>query len=210
MLHDFLRDHRQNLIARAAAKVAGRAAPRARTPEEPLHGVPVFLTQLGEALKIEATGATPFPTRNISASATLHGNEMLRLGYTVNQLVHGYGDVCQAITQLAQEKNFTISSREFQGLNRALDDAIAQAVTEYARQREEDMAAAQTGREALAFEQRNLLCSATLAWQMLTRGTVGLKGSTAGVLTRSLEKLRQLDNRLDDRPPIADASLVTS
>jgi hypothetical protein len=53
-------------------------------------------------------------------------------GFTVGQVVHGYGDVCQAVTDLAVEMGAPISTDDFRTLNRCLDDAIAGAVTEYA------------------------------------------------------------------------------
>ncbi len=61
----------------------------------------------------------------------LHGAELLALGYSVDQVVHGYGDVCQAITALAVEREYEISTDDFRILNRCLDDAIADAVTSY-------------------------------------------------------------------------------
>ena len=98
MLHDFLRIHRKNLIERAAAKASARPTPKQAKMEE-LSGVLVFLTRLSEVLKAEATSSTPFPVESaIGKSATKHGNDQLRMGFTVGQVVHGYGDVCQAIT----------------------------------------------------------------------------------------------------------------
>jgi hypothetical protein len=45
---------------------------------------------------------------------------------------------------------------------------------------------------------------------MLLKGTVGVGGSTGAVLTRSLEALRMLHNRLHPERPIPEsASMVT-
>jgi hypothetical protein len=55
----------------------------------------------------------------------------------VSQVVHDYGDVCQAITELAGEMDAPISTEDFRTLNRCLDDAIAGAVTEYGREQNE-------------------------------------------------------------------------
>jgi hypothetical protein len=46
----------------------------------------------------------------------------------VDQIVHDYGDLCQAVTELAIEHNLPITNNEFQTFNRCLDDAIANAV----------------------------------------------------------------------------------
>ena len=53
----------------------------------------------------------------------------------MSQVVHDYGDVFQAITELAVETRAPISTEDFRALNRCLDDAIAGAVTEYGRER---------------------------------------------------------------------------
>jgi hypothetical protein len=46
--------------------------------------------------------------------------------------LHDYGDICQAITEVAVEQHLPITTEEFHTLNRCLDTAIA-AVTEHAR-----------------------------------------------------------------------------
>jgi hypothetical protein len=48
-----------------------------------------------------------------SVSATAHGKELLHLGYTVDQVVHDYGDLCQAITDLAFERDAPFAVGEF-------------------------------------------------------------------------------------------------
>src|SRR6185436_14191596 len=110
--------------------------------------------------------------------------------------VHDYGDVCQAVTELAIERKISISADEFRTLNRCLDEAIAQAVTEYARQRE--LSLSDRGTERLGFfahELRNLLNNAMLAFEVLKSGTVGVGGSTGMVLGRNLIALRDLIDR---------------
>ena len=69
----------------------------------------------------------------IGSTATRHGRDLLALGFTVSQVVHDYGDICQAVTELAIEQNAPITTDEFKTLNRCLDTAIAEAVTEHAR-----------------------------------------------------------------------------
>ena len=71
----------------------------------------------------------------ISKTAVLHGRDLLLQGVTVSQVVHGYGDICQSITELALEENSRIGTEDFRTLNRCLDDAIAGAVTEFGRGR---------------------------------------------------------------------------
>src|SRR5271167_2523584 len=106
-LHHFLTLNRDELIARTRAKVAQRPWPRA-SPSELESGIPLFLTQLAETLRLENTDV-PFSASAIGSSATKHGGHLLAMGFTVSQVVHDYGDVCQAITELAVERKATIS-----------------------------------------------------------------------------------------------------
>jgi signal transduction histidine kinase len=159
----------------------------------------MFLTQLAETLRWEHT-ETPFSNQAIGESATRHGGQLLALGFTVSQVVHDYGDICQAITELAVEQNAPITTDEFNILNRCLDTAIADAVTEHARITAESRSAEEHERIGqLVHEIRNLLNTAVLAFEVVKRGTVGVNGSTGAVLGRSLIGLRDLvDSTLSD------------
>jgi signal transduction histidine kinase len=194
MLRDFISEHRQELIERARAKVALRAAPRA-TIDELSQGVPLFLTQLGHILEhVDPRGATDGSAMGRSASQ--HGGDLLDHGFTIDQVVHDYGDVCQAITELALDLNEPIGTEDFHTLNRCLDNAIASAVTEYSRQRDVDSSGEEMKRRGFfAHELRNHLHTAVLAFQAVRSGKVGTTGSTIEVLDRSLRRLRELIDR---------------
>lgn len=116
--------------------------------------------------------------------------------YTVSQVVHDYGDICQAITELAGELQAPIAADDFGTLNRCLDDAIASAVTEFGRNRrhaggdEEEPERQRNG--FFTHELRNLVNTATVAFGVLKTGNVGIGGSTAAIVDRSLNGLRTL------------------
>ena len=99
----------------------------------------------------------------------------------MGQVVHDYGDLCQAITDVAIEQNAAVSAAEFRTLNRCLDNAIADAVTEFGRQRDE-LASDESTRATnerlgiLAHELRNLVHRAILAVATIKEGSVGLGG----------------------------------
>ena len=191
MLHEFVTAYGDAIIARAREKVGHRRRPPVSAIELE-NGVPVFLTQLSETLRCEAT-ASPFSAEAIGATAARHGRDLLALGFNVSQVVHDYGDICQAITELALDQNAPIAIEEFHTLNRCLDTAIAEALTEHAR-----LAAQRTGTEEaerlgqVAHELRHLLNAAFLAFQTLRHGAVAINGSTGMVLGRSLVGLRDL------------------
>ena len=226
MLYEFLNLNRPELIERCRNKVALRSAPRA-TLREMEHGIPLFLEQLIHTLKIEqgphpqesrkvsgpSTPGKTYQPSEIGTSAAKHGQELHRKGFTVDQVVHDYGDLCQAITELAVEKSAPVSADEFKTLNRCLDNAIADAVTEFQEQR--DRQASDTGNAAmserlgfLAQELRNFLNTAMLSFSAIKDGGVGIRGATSAILERSLVGLRDLidrtlsDVRLDTGLPV--------
>ncbi len=195
LLHEFLLKYHDELVARCRVKVAGRRAPLP-SEQELEHGISHFLLQLIATLKARQS-ATPHP---MVSTAILHGDELLKKGFTVAQVVHDYGDLCQAITELADEVKAPISAVEFGVLNRCLDDAIAGAVTEYARQRDGDVDIANTEKTNLrlgflAHEARNLLNTLTLSYEAIKTGSVGIHGSTSSVHDRALRSLNQLFDR---------------
>ena len=212
MMHEFLTANRAELIARCRVKVAQRA-PLGVSEEELAHGVTIFLDQLIKTLLVEKT-ATPMRSRKVSGpsgggkpnlseigeSATRHGRELQRHGFTAEEVVHDYGDLCQSISDLAFEHGETMEVDEFRTLNRCLDNAIASAVTEFGYQRDFVVADKQTVElnERLGFfahELRNQLCTATLALSIIKQGNVGLGGATGGVLDRALVGLANLIDR---------------
>jgi hypothetical protein len=194
MLSEFIAINRDEITRRCRAKVTTRSMPPPTAPEID-HGVPFFLEQLVGALRL-GRSSTP----EIGRSAVLHGHDLLLQGFTVSQVVHDYGDICQAITDLAVESNAPISTEDFRTLNRCLDDAIAGAVTEYGRERNQSVLEeeATRGSERLGFlahELRNLTNTALLAFEVLKTGNVGVSGSTGTVLHRSLMGLGALIGR---------------
>ena len=210
MLHQFLNSHREELISRCRVKVAQRQASRA-TGRDLDYGIPVFLTQLAKILRDESndcdamgdSGASvasaPIPF-GIEMTAAYHGNELLLKGLTVDQVVHDYGDLCQAITELAIELDTSITNKEFKSLNRCLDNAIADAVTTFARGHDRVIAdasehAMNERQGFLAHEFRNLINTAMLALKTMKEGKEGMARSTA-ILDRSLIGLHNLCTRV--------------
>ena len=198
MLHEFIAVNRDEIVSRARESVRARSWPSVAIGELE-HGVPLFLTQLSETLRLEAT-STPFPSGAIGATAARHGADLLRSGFTVSQVVHDYGDICQAITALAVEQRAPITVEEFHTLNRCLDTAIAEAVTEHARVTGDTRSAEEIERLGhAAHELRDILNTALLSFHMLKRGAVAINGSTGAVLGRSLMSLREvIDSTLSE------------
>ncbi len=195
MLHEFLESNRDEIIARSADR--GRHRVPTRTGSGVPDGIPLFLEQLTTVLGGEPPSqATRSPRDALAHTATANGQDQLRGGLTVEQVVRAYGDVCQVVTELATEQGVRISTQEFKMFNGCLDDATAHAVAEYVTQRERASARADTERlGTLAHEMRNHLSAAMLSFDAIRTGQVGLAGRTSEVHARSLTRLRELIDR---------------
>jgi hypothetical protein len=193
MLHEFITANRDEILSRCLARVATRSAPPP-THDEIDHGVPLFLDQLVEQLR------GPIPDAGISATATMHGHDLLHRGFTLAQVVHDYGDVCQAVTELAVLRKADFTPADFRVLNRCIDDAIAGAVTQYGVERDESLGGKTAGDiETLGAQVRELRASiqtACGAVAAIYSGRVGVTGSTGTVLDRSLLRAHDLIDRV--------------
>ena len=233
MLHNFLTTNRSELIDRCRQKVARRTPPpdgHSDHQAELDHGIPQFLDQLtdtlladkranrAKSLKISGPpeGGLASTTSEIAVTAGKHGHELLERGFSLGQVVHDYGDLCQAVTELAAEKHTSISPKDFRTFNRCLDNAIAQAVTVYVGQwgtphtRASADASPDKPSESLGDELLALLNSIEVTFDMIKRGAVGLGGPTAAALESNLTAMRHLlDRSLVEKDPQAAPPTAT-
>jgi len=201
MLHNFLANNRDELIRRCIDKVAKR--PKRNATEKQLrNGIPLFIEQLTRTLRVEQehgieagkaisgkAGGDAADLSEMGESAAAHGSTLLELSYTVDQVVHDYGDLCQAVTDLAVERDAPFSVDEFRTLNRCLDNAIADAVTEFSSQRDalvaQQLSIDQNVRMgSVMHELRNSLQVAMMAFTALESGGLPVGGATGSVLKR--------------------------
>lgn len=212
MMHLFLAENRAELERRCRDKVAMRPL-RFSTEIQLREGIPIFLDQLIRTLKAEEAGqmgqslaisgpadGDALATSELADSASTHGGQLLALGYSVSQVVHDYGDLCQAVSDLAVALGEQFAVEEFRTLNRCLDNGIAEAVSEFTQRRDvliaNEQALALSQRIGyLAHELRNHLGTAGLAVSALKQGGMGVAGATGAVLDRSLVGLRTLIDR---------------
>jgi len=220
-LQEFLRLNEAAILASTEAKALQLAGPRPPS-EQMKRGLPIFFKQLLAVLElsppdpadsdvdsdgmvraayasdepaIAMAAGRPFEAE-VALSAGAYGIELQKLGYTLSHVVHGYGAICQAITELALAKHVAITTGEFRRLNQCLDTAIAGAVTTFQAQRVEGDSARETEHLGfLAHELRNSLSIVSVSLRLIKGGTVGFNGSTGQVLDRSLKRMQELINR---------------
>lgn len=206
-MHDFLSNNRDEIIKRCRIKILDRIN-RSATQTQLKNGIPIFLEQIIQILQLDEKKTAEnsiIPERASSNTITLdvnlvaaqHGRDLLSLGYTIDQVVHDYGNLCQAITELAIERNFPFTVEEFRTLNGCLDTAIADAVTEFSYQKE-ILNAESKNLETIqrlgffAHELRNILATACLAFAAAKAGNLSLSGATGIILERHLQLLSKL------------------
>lgn len=192
MLHEFLITHRKEILELSAEKTRELAG-ILNDSERLKVGLPLFFEQL---IKVLTHKLDDHPREEMLTVAASHGKEFLNLGYSLSHVVHSYGSMCQAITEVATTRNANISPDEFNILNACLDVAIASAVSEFqfcSNEASEEREVKHLG--FLAHELRNALSSATVAQEMIKAGLVGVGGSTASVLEASLARMRNLIDR---------------
>lgn len=192
MLHEFLQQNKNDLLELCQTKTEALSGFK-RDSELLKKGLPLFFDQLINTLMQKQCKSTQ---EAMLSTAATHGKEFLSLGYSLSHVVHSYGSMCQAITELATQKNANISPDEFNILNGCLDIAIASAVSEF--QFRSNAASEERENKHLGFlahELRNALSSVTLAHEMIKAGIVGAGGSTANVLELNLVRMRNLIDR---------------
>jgi hypothetical protein len=224
MLYKFLQKNQEEILFNTEKKTLELAGDHPSSIQLK-QGLPIFYKQILGIIKNSENPGSP-PAKNIgkiadaadrcdepamaqaagrpeeaelAQSSGLHGSEMLRLGYTLSHVVHAYGALCQAVTEAASKKKTLITASEFHALNRCLDVAIAGAVTSF-QSHCDSQGAAQEGKTAefLTREMRSALLTANAAFLSIHQGTVGVGGSTARLVFRSLERLGELVDRLED------------
>ncbi|MEO6950401.1 MAG: HAMP domain-containing sensor histidine kinase [Polyangia bacterium] len=201
MLYEFLTEHRLDIIARSKGRIMASVTPTP-TKAELSEGVPVFLAQMENILR-RNEGAEPLTAKSsatehkeLDASAAQYGRQLLALGFSMSQVVHSYGAVCQVITGLLDELGVAVSAREYQAFNLCLDDALAAAVTSYEAAHADTIDQKEVAHLGfLAHELRNALHVAVTVTSLIATGEVGYGSRTAGMLEGAHARMRELIDR---------------
>jgi len=195
MLHEFITTNRTAIIASCEEKAHARLV-AAGSNLELENAAPLFLDQLVIELRLDE------PSRDLAITHSAHqrGQDLLTKGVTVSEVVRQYGDICQAVTELAIEKSAQIDTNDFRRLNRCLDDAIAGAVTEYGRSRDDAINRHADDEDqrltALTTKLQTAVQMANMARDVVKTGSVGISGSTSSLLDMSLRAASRLVDSL--------------
>ena len=193
MLYQFLAENREKILAKTRRKTDAASQDKPTTAESE-RGLPQFYDYLTGELERAAKGQPKAIEKDAGPDTTAkHGKELKRLGYTVAQVVQGYGLLAQAITEAALAAKAEVSAEESKTINLTLDLAIAEAVTGFARRVDSADCATKIG--CLSHELRNALSGAMMAHTLIKQGVVGTDGSTNAMMERALRRMRDILDR---------------
>ena len=190
-LHEVLQVHRDVILERWKARVLGRFVPESLPALELVDHFPQFLDEVIEALRALELGPDAAEVED-NTTAAGHGGQRLRLGFSLDAVVHEYDALREVIEDTALDAGIALSFDETRCLTRSMTAGIAAAVTEYARQRDAELCRQHNEHIGfIAHELRNPLATASLALDMLVReGHLSETLRPSRALSRALEEMR--------------------
>jgi signal transduction histidine kinase len=193
-LIDILTTKKTEVMDRWRANVVGTIAPEAMRPVELLDHLPTFVDEIASALREDAGLSPNGPLPEESPAAAVHGEQRLRLGFSLDAVVREYGALRDAIVATARDAGAQPTFRELNVLSNAMISGIAHAVTEYAQQRDAQLLRLANEHFAfIAHELRNPLSSAIIALELLKQqGALPTEGRAVRALERGLKQTTSL------------------
>jgi signal transduction histidine kinase len=194
-LADVIVERREEILRRWMTLVQGRITPEAMPGTELLDQVPVFLEGIVALLREKGP-----PSAEVGAAAAEHGEQRLRLGFSLDAVVREYGALRNAIVAMAQHEDVQVTPAELQIVFDCIIAGIASAVNQYTQQRDAELR--RQANEHFAFvahELRGPLSSASIAVALLRRhGQLPVSVPAVGALERGLERaVKLIDQDLD-------------
>lgn len=193
MLHEFITQHRGEILDRCLRDLQYKYPNRGEG--ELIDAIPHFVDELTLALRRDAgrSGEAAAPATLGKTIAPDHGRLRQVQGFGLDRVVHDFGLVCEAVTATVLKHGHNPNPREYQILNRCVDEGIALAVESFAalaRSEDEKRKAEDLG--FLAHEIRNAVSNAAVGFDLVRRGKAPADGATAEVIRRSLAQVRTL------------------
>jgi signal transduction histidine kinase len=201
-LHVAIDQRADEVMTRWKHAVQGTIVPGSLPAIELVDHLPLFLREVVAALRAQDEEASPSSSStDETKTASTHGSQRLRLGFSLDSVVREYGAMRDAIIATGRDAGVQITFREAQIVFDLTIDGIATAVSEYARQRDGELFRQHNEHVAfLAHEIRNPLASAVMATTILEqRGLVPVADRASVALNNSLGKIRELvDHALEE------------
>jgi signal transduction histidine kinase len=193
-IHEVLAAKRADVLQRWRVHVHGAFSPDSMPLLELVDHIPQFLDEIVAALRADAGLPPVGSTAEEGATASEHGAQRLRLGFSLDAVVREYGPLRDAIIASARDAGAELTIREMQIVFDAIVSGIAHAVSEYSRQRDAELLRQANEHFAfIAHELRDPLSSATMAFHVLkTEGRLPAESRAVGALERGLARTSEL------------------
>lgn len=189
-LRAFLAERANGLVDVWARRVAAELDARGLTIAELMDAMPGFLQQVVAALDLAAGVPPPEAT---PATTAEHGQQRLRIGFDVGEVVREYGILGDVILGEVENAGGALTLTESRVLVEQLNRGTADAISAYVERRDEEVRLEQARHVAfIAHELRNPLGAASVAMKLL-RETGSIDGSRMhDIIDRSLVRLTSL------------------
>jgi hypothetical protein len=193
-LHEVLAEKHADVMSYWKDQVRGTLAPESMPAMELIDHLPEFLGQIVQALAEDAGVASSQLASELTVMAAGHGEQRLRLGFSLDSVVREYGALRDAIVQTARAAGEKITFREMQVVFDCMIVGIANAVSEYTHQRDAELLRQANEHFAfIAHELRNPLSTAAMAFaQLKMNGQLPTEGSAVRALERGLQRTSEL------------------
>jgi signal transduction histidine kinase len=193
-LHEVLSAKRDEVMARWKTRIRGTLAPETMSPLELVNHIPRFITEIVAALRTDAGLSSLGPSPAETTTAADHGAQRLRLGFSLDSVVREYGALRESIVATAKDAGADLTLRELQVLFDAIVSGIAQAVTEYSRQRDAELLRQANEHFAfIAHELRDPLSAAMSSFLILkSAGQLPIGNRSVDAVDRGLQRTREL------------------
>jgi signal transduction histidine kinase len=187
-LYSVLARRRGEIIGRWKELVQGKIAPGSMSPLELVDSLPQFLDEMTAWLR-----NAELENKRERRTAAVHGEQRLRLGFSLDAVVREYGLLRRSVLETAEAAGVTPSYGELEILFDAIVEGIADAVSEYSRQRDAEQQRQHNEHFAfIAHELRNPLSACTTALELLKRkNLLPADAKPAAVLERGLGRMRE-------------------
>jgi signal transduction histidine kinase len=195
-LDEILESRRSELLERWRQRVTGTVSAQAVPAPEIINSLPRFIEQLIEALRQARNDAPGSPVLDHSEVAADHGSQRFRAGFSIQSVVREYSILRECILDLLEETRTSVSLQEVRALSQALSVGVADAVSRFSQERDEQLEhQAGVHLAFLAHELRNPLTSGRFALDLLRKRTQQATTRELDVLHRSLGTLQELIDR---------------
>jgi len=189
-LRGFLVERSNAIVDAWARRVADELDARGLTSAELADAMPGFVQQLVAALDLAA--GTP-PPEQTPATTEEHGQQRLRIGFDVGEVVREYGILGEVILAEVEQAGGALTPTETRVLVAQLNHGTRDAIAAYVERRDEEVRLEQARHVAfIAHELRNPLGAASVAMRLLHE-TGDIEGSRMhDIIDRSLVRLTNL------------------